>query len=166
MNTAQRTQSRAKRYQADPMALPKFWRPKITPAQQLDAKLVHWDLITRFTDGSADAETLWDWIETGYTYSQIMRMHAEDGTSFTDEAMNAIAEQLAIYPAVIARYGATKRAAFTGPELNIARAAGYVMDGLLEIDRHGIAERAARWSIEQMTKLRRMQAGDVLEVVQ
>lgn len=149
MNTA----SRAKRQYAD-MGLPKFWRPKLAPAQCLSAKIVHWDLVDRFVNGTATYIDLWDWIETGFTYSQIMRLLAEDGTEFTPEAESALAGQLDIYLNVIARYRTTRRVAFNGPELNIARAAAHVMDGLIDMDRHGIALKAAMWSIEQMSRIR------------
>lgn len=134
--------------------LPKFWQPKLATAQCLDSKIIHWDLITRFTDGSATTGDLWDWIETGYTYSQIMLLQQQDGTQFTPEAVGAISDQLDIYASVIARYRTTGRVAFNGPELCTARAAAHVMDSLIDIDRHGIAVRAARWSMAQMDKIR------------
>ena len=140
----------------DPMSLPKFWRPKITPSQQLDCKLIHWDLISRFTSGEANHEDLWSWIETGFTYSQIMRLLVEDGTDFTLEAQEALAAQLESYSAVIARYRTTGRVGFNGAQLNIARAAAHIMDGLIEMDRNGIAVKAVHWSVEQMNKIRGM----------
>lgn len=152
MNSAQRAASRAKRRYQDQM--PKFWRPKLAPSQQLDCKVIHWDLITRFTDGTADREVLWDWMETGFTYSQLMRILAEDGVDFTVEAMQALAEQLDIYQAVAARFQSTGRVGFNGAELLIARAAAHIMDELVELDRNGAAERAAQWSTEQMRRIR------------
>jgi len=150
MNTTHRTASRAKRHD-----LPKFWLPKIDAAQQLDCKLTHWNLFDLIRTGSADSDTLWDWIETGFTYSQMIRLFAEDGTDFTDEAVSALAEQIASYPDVIARYRNTGRVGFNGQQLNIARAAAHVMDGLIEMDRHGIAVKAAQWSVDQMARIRR-----------
>lgn len=134
--------------------LPKFWRPKTPAATIRTARIVHWDLLDRFTNGTATRDDLWDWIETGFTYSQIMRMLAEDGSAFTDESMQAVAAQLESYPEVIARSNRTGRIAFTGPELQAARAAASVMDELIGMDRHGIALRAAQWSEIQMDKLR------------
>ena len=134
--------------------LPKFWQPKLASDQCLDSKIIHWDLVTRFTDGSATTGDLWDWIETGYTYSQIMRLQQQDGRDFTPEAVIAISDQLDIYGSVIARYRTTGRVAFNGPELCIARAAAHIMDGLIDIDRHGIAVKAANWSLAQMDKIR------------
>lgn len=153
MKTAHRTASHAKRQHLN--QLPKFWQPKLDTTQVLDAKLIHWDLIDRFTSGTANVDDLWDWIETGFTLSQMMRLLVEDGTEFTDEAVSALAEQLAIYEAVIARYRTTRRVGFNGAQLNIARAAAHVMDGLIDMDRHGIAVKAARWSMEQMARIRR-----------
>lgn len=135
--------------------LPKFWRPKLAPVVQLDAKIIHHDLVTRFTDGTANVEDLWDWMETGFTYSQMMRLLAEDGTEFTAEAETAIVLQLDMYPAICERLRKTGRIGMTGTELKIARDAAQVMDGLIDMDRHGIAERAAQWSIDQMAKIRR-----------
>lgn len=134
--------------------LPKFWQPKLVPAQCLDAKIIHWDLIERFVSGTATTADLWDWIETGYTYSQIMRLQIEDGTEFTPEALAAMSEQLEIYASVIARFRTTGRVGFSGPELCVARAAAFVMDGLIDIDRHGIAVKAAHWSLVQMDRIR------------
>lgn len=152
MKTAHRKASQAKRQHLT--QLPKFWQPKLDAGQRLDAKLIHWDLIDRFTKGTATHLDLWDWIETGFTYNQIMRLLHEDGTEFTHEALQALAEQLDSYPAVIARYCITGRVGFNGAQLNIARAAAHVMDGLIDMDRHGIAVKAAQWSIDQMKKIR------------
>ena len=152
MNTAQRQASQAKRQYAG--QLPKFWQPRLASSQCLDAKIIHWDLITRFTDGSAVAQDLWDWIETGYTYLQIIELQAADGTEFTPEALAAMDEQVDIYASVVSRYRSTGRVAFSGPELCVARAAAHVMDGLIDIDKHGIAVKAARWSVAQMNKIR------------
>jgi hypothetical protein len=80
---------------------PKFWIPNVDAHQALDAKLVHWDLVTRFTDGTATVVDLWDWIETGLTYLKTMQILAKDGLAFTDDAQVAVAEQLAMYEAVI-----------------------------------------------------------------
>ena len=151
MKTAHRNAARAKRQQA---ILPKFWRPVLSSEVKLDAKVIHWDLVNRISSGAATFDDLRDWIETGLTYSQMMQLLAEDGTEFTAEALDAIAGQIGIYESVIERYGRTGRVGFSGPELLTARAAACVMDGLIELDRHGIAERAAHWSIETMRRSR------------
>jgi hypothetical protein len=49
----------------------------------------------------------------------------------------------------------TGRVGFNGPELCVARAAAHVMDGLIDIDRHGIAVKAAHWSLAQMDRIER-----------
>lgn len=153
--------SRASHYRAPlkrtfPSAdLPKFWRPKLPASVRTTAQIVHWDLITRFTDGTAGAEELWDWIETGFTYSQIAHLLAADGVQFEPVAMNALAEQLDSYEAVIDRFRKTGRIGFDAEQLRIARAAAEVMDALIDMDRHGIAERAALWSIQQMAAMRK-----------
>ena len=134
--------------------LPKFWRPKLAPAKQLTCKVIHWDLVTKFVNGTATASELWDWIEAGYTYGQMMKLFMADGEVFTDAAVSAMAEQLATYEDVIARYRTKRRVGFNAEELRIARAAAHVMDRLLELDRHGVAERATHWSNDQMRALR------------
>lgn len=135
--------------------LPKFWRPKLDESQRLDAQIVHWDLVTRFNNGSATGADLWDWIETGFTYSQMAHLLVADGVELSDEALTAIAKQLDIYEHVAARFRKTGRVGFNARELRIARAAAHVMDGLIELDRHGIAERAALWSTAQTASIRR-----------
>jgi len=152
MNSIHRAQSRAKRH---PASFPKFWQPKLDEDMKRDAQIIHWDLVTRFTDGTATTQDLWDWMETGFTYTQMMRMLAADGMEFTQEAQEALAAQLETYEKVIERYRRTKRVAFNGPEYLIAKAAANVMDALIELDRHGIAERAARWSMAQMANMPR-----------
>ena len=152
MNTAQRQASHNKRQYLG--QLPKFWQPKIDATQALDCKIVHWDLVDRFASGTADKADMWDWMETGFTYACIMQLHQKDGTDFTPEAVDALVEQIAIYASVTARYRTTGRVGFSGPELCVARAAAYVMDDLIDIDRHGIAVKAAQWAIVQMTRIR------------
>lgn len=138
--------------------LPKFWRPKLEPARMATAKIVHNDLVGRLMTGTATRDDLWDWIETGFTYSQMMRMLAEDGVQFTEEAEHALAAQLNTYPSVCERLRRHGRVGLSGEEIAIARVAAGVMDDLIQMDRHGIAERAAHWSNEQMDKIRRSAA--------
>ncbi len=138
---------------AQPRPLPKFFRPKLTADQQLSAKVIHWDLIERFTNGTATGDDLWDWMETGLTYSQMMQLLAADGVEFTSEAERSLADQLLTYPVVVNRLIRTGRVGFAGAELLTARAAAHVMDELITLDRHGIAEKAALWSGDQMKRL-------------
>lgn len=133
-----------------PPALPKFWRPKLTGDQKLDCKLIHWDLIARFASLTAGRDDLWDWMETGFTYGQLARLLVRDGVPITPEAMAAIDAQHAIYETVALRFARTDRAAFTTPELMVARAAAAVFDDLVELDRNGLAQQAALWSMAQM----------------
>ncbi|CAN7450642.1 hypothetical protein LJR066_002826 [Acidovorax sp. LjRoot66] len=146
----------AQRQPVNTSNLPKFWRPKVVGAQLRDCQIVHRDLVSRFADGTADRESLWDWMETGFTYSQMMRLLHEDGEQFTPEAEAALVRQLDTYPAVCARYRKTGRAGLSGAELQIALNAADVMDALIAMDRHGIADRAALWSTRQMETLRRL----------
>lgn len=133
--------------------LPKFWRPKLAPATRTLCSTIHWDLIDRFTTGTADREVLWDWMETGLTYHQFMRYLEMDGTPFTLEAMEAVTEQLAIYESVVARFARTGRVGFSAQELLVARAAAMVFDSLLDLDRNGLLVRAAQWSTETMARV-------------
>lgn len=134
--------------------LPRFWRAKLKPADQLRAGIIHWDLVTRFVDGSATPQILWDWIETGLTYCQMMQLLAIDGLEFQSPAIAAMNAQIESYDSVIARYRTTQRVGFNAAELATARAAAEVMDGLLALDRNGIADQAGRWAVEQMQALR------------
>lgn len=51
-------------------------------------------------------------------------------------------------------YRQTLHVGFSGPDLVAARLAACVMDDVITKDRHGIAEQAGRWSLEQMRSLR------------
>lgn len=135
--------------------LPKFWRPKISTAQVLNARIVHNDLLNRLATGTASTGDLWDWMETGFTYTQMMRLLADDGVQFTDDAIQALLMQLETYEAICARLRRTGRPVLTGPELQIAKQAAAVMDELIDLDRHGIARKAALWSMDQMARIRR-----------
>lgn len=135
--------------------LPKFWRPKISAAQVLNARIVHNDLLNRLATGTASVSDCWDWMETGFTYSQMMKLLAEDGEQFTDDAIHALLMQLETYEAICARLRRTGRPGLSGPELQIAKQAAAVMDELIDLDRHGIAMKAAQWSMDQMARIRR-----------
>ena len=135
--------------------LPRFFRPKLKAADQLRAGIIHWDLISQFTAGSATQHILWDWIETGLTYCQMMQLLTADGLAFEPEAVEAMNAQIKSYDAVIARYRTTRRVGFNAAELATARAAALVMDALLTLDRNGIADQAGRWAVAQMQALRR-----------
>ena len=140
-----------RRYQG----LPKFWRPKLSTDQVLDASLIHNELVRKLSHGEASREDLWDWMETGFTYTQMMRLLMEDGMEFTEDAQLALAQQLESYVAIGERLQRVGRVVLTGPELTNAKDAAAVMDELVKLDRHGVAEQAARWSIEQMGRIRR-----------
>lgn len=147
MKTAHRRAAHAKR------ELPKFWRAPISADQVATCQLAHWDLLDRFTSGRATQGDLLDWIETGFTYSELMRLLEADGTPFTEEAKAAIAEQLETYTGVLERFRTTGRVGFNSAQLLTARAAAEVMDQLIEMDRFGFAVRAALWSNAQMARL-------------
>ena len=139
-----------------PAPLPKFWRPKLEEGTKLHVKIAHHDLVARLADGTATLADLWDWMETGFTYSQMMRMLHEDGECFTQEAEQAIAAQLDTYPAVCQRLRITRKAWLEPAELDIARQAAMVFDALIDLDRNGIAVAAVEWSDAQMASIRRV----------
>lgn len=130
-------------------SLPKFWRPRLTHEQVINAQIVHHDLLETMVSGSASGVVLFDWMETCATYLQMMRLLEKDGTEFTDEAKLTILQALDDTASVAERFRRTKRVGFSGPELMHAREAASVMDELIAMDRNGIAEQAALWSVEQ-----------------
>ncbi|MDR0215926.1 MAG: hypothetical protein LBJ15_18285 [Comamonas sp.] len=152
MNTA-RKQRRA------PVALPKFWRPKLAEGVKLDAKLIHHDLVHRLETGTATVSDMWDWMETGFTYSQMFRLLKEDGVELTEDAEAAIAAQLNSYGAICKRLRQWRKVQLTKAELETARVATQVFDGLIDLDRNGIAVAAAEWSMRQMAQLRKAMPG-------
>lgn len=149
MRTAHRTAAHHKREM-----LPKFWQPKLTKDQVLVCTIAHRDLIDRFTSGKAVASDLWDWVSTGLTYAEMMRLLEADGEQFTQEAKAAIAEHLETFTGVIERFRATGRVGFNSEQLLAARAAAEVMDQLIEMDRFGFAVRAAEYSQAAVNSIR------------
>ena len=150
MRTSHRTQARHKREQ-----MPKWWRPKLDADQVMDCKVLHWDLLDRMTKGGATGQDLLDWIATGFTYSELMRLLDESKVvEFTPEARAAIAEQLDSYPGVMERFRTTGRVGFNSAQLLAARAAAEVMDQLIEMDRFGFSVRAALWSEAAMKRIK------------
>lgn len=152
MNTSHRKASHAKR--STRATLPKFWRPKLDADQVVSCKVAHWDLLARFTSGNATEHDLWDFVHTGLTYSELMRLLEEDGTPFTEEAKAAITEHLETFAGVINRFRTTGRIGFNSEQLLAARAAAEVMDQLIEMDRFGFAVRATEWAMVQTNGMR------------
>ena len=136
------------------IAPPKFWRPKMPSEQSITAKIVHWDLLDRITKGTSDYADMWSWMETGYTNTKLMQLLHADGVEFSEEATQALVDQLEIYVSVSERFKKTGKVGFSGPELLTARAAAHVMDGLMDLDRHGCAARAAIWSLNLMDEIK------------
>ena len=149
-----RHQPGLKPYKAYPL-IPRWFQPKIDKSVQTTCQIYHWENITSITSGSATETLMWDWVESALTCSEMMRLLNKDGTDFTSEAKDAIAEQLEIYPAVVARFRRTGKIGFSGTELNIAKAAAHCMDTLITMDRHGIAWAARQWSNAQMVNIKR-----------
>lgn len=123
--------------------LPKFFRPRLKGERLTEAKLSQWELLTRFTDGSATGEDARDWAETVLTYTRMVTLYENDGTHFAPEAKAAIDRASAHAGDVLQRFARTGSAAFTGPQLIAAREAVAVMDALLDMDRNGIVLQAS-----------------------
>lgn len=144
----------ARKQRRSPAALPKFWRPKLADGVKLDAKLIHHDLVRRLETGAATVDDLWDWMETGFTYSQMFRLLCADGVELTEEAEAAVAAQLDSYGPICKRLREWRKVQLTKAELETARVATQVFDGLIDLGRNGIAVAAAQWSMEQMVRIR------------
>jgi hypothetical protein len=149
----------ARKQRRAPVALPKFWRPKLAEGVKLDAKLIHHDLVHRLETGVATVTDMWDWMETGFTYSQMFRLLQADGVELTEEAEAAVAAQLESYGAICKRLREWRKVQLTKAELETARVATQVFDGLIDLDRNGIAVAAAEWSTRQMAQLRKAMPG-------
>lgn len=103
--------------------IPKFWQPKAAPSRQLTTSIYHWDILSKFTSGEADAQTMWAWIEAALVYSEMTRRFIEDGVPVADEAVQAIDEQLEIVAKVIDRFAIstckdTQRLKPANPQVN------------------------------------------------
>lgn len=141
-----------------PKLVPKFWQPKLPASTKMTVQVIHWDLLQRFTDGTATETELWDWIETGLTYTHMAQLLVQDGVAVSPEAQAAIAEQLATYDSVVARFKKSGRVGFSPPEYLAARAAVQSMDTIIHLDRHGAGLRAALQSSAQMPAIRKKYA--------
>jgi hypothetical protein len=138
--------------------LPKFFQPKSTASRMLTTTIYHWDILSKFATDEADAQTMWAWVEAALVYSEMTRLLIKDGVPVSDEAIQAIDEQLEIVAQVIDRFAATGRVGFSGTELLIARAAGHVMDQLIAADRHGIFHAAYKWAQTEINKMKAVAA--------
>ena len=138
--------------------IPKFWQPKAAPSRQLTTSIYHWDILSKFATNEADAQTMWAWVEAALVYSEMTRRFVAEGVPVTDEAIQAIDEQLEIVAQVIDRFAVTGRVGFSGTELLIARAAGHIMDQLIAADRHGIAWHSIMWARMEIDKMKAVTA--------
>jgi hypothetical protein len=134
--------------------LPKFFQPKSTASRMLTTTIYHWDILSKFATNEADAQTMWAWIEAALVYSEMTRLLIKDGLPVSDEAVQAINEQLGIVAQVIDRFAATGRVELTTSQYEIARQAGYVMDQLIAAERHGIFHAAYKWSQTEINKMK------------
>jgi hypothetical protein len=134
--------------------LPKFFQPKSTASRMLTTTIYHWDILSKFATDEADAQTMWAWVEAALVYSEMTRLLIKDGLPVSDEAVQAINEQLGIVAQVIDRFAATGRVELTTSQYEIARQAGYVMDQLIAAERHGIFHAAYKWSQTEINKMK------------
>lgn len=140
MKSKHRKASKAKR--AALVLMPKWWLPKMEASQKLDTKIIHSDNLTPMTNGTATLEDLMDWMESAYTYTEVIRILRAEDMVLTDEQVAPIAAQMAIHDQIMTRYEKTGRIGFSGLEYSIARAAAELMDNLSELEFNGSHARA------------------------
>lgn len=97
---------------------------------------------------------MWSWVEAVLSYSEMMKLLIKDGVAFTDEAKASLVQQTVIQKAIRDRFTATGLVCFYSNELESARAATFVMDQLISMDRHGIAWAAREYGRVQTEKLK------------
>lgn len=135
------------------ITVPKWFRVKLAPAEQVRCKFAHINLIERFTNGSATKQDMLDWICNALTYARMVQLLADDGQELSACDQQVFAEQVLVIDALVDRYRLHGRVGFSGPELEIARTAAGLMDQVIELDRHGIAAAAGAWAVAQMQRI-------------
>jgi len=128
--------------------------PLKTPESDIrKVQIIHHDLIARFVDGMATSDDLKDLMETWFTYTIMMELYAEEGTTFTDDAKAVMQTLGEILPNLHARHAPPACISLNAQEMDIAKSAAAVMDELIAMDRHGIALRAAIASAARLQQL-------------
>lgn len=125
--------------------VPRWLRPKLTPASITDLGLAHHQNVDAVARGEGTEEILWQMVGGVLTWSRI----AQDMQVGVPE----MEPQLKLMTTLIERYRDTGRIEYTGDELELARTGAFVMDELAkEVDAY-TALQAAVWSEEQTNKM-------------
>jgi hypothetical protein len=125
--------------------LPRGLRPGLTLDQREDLGMCHNVHLDALHAGTADEETLWQWVGSMLTWSKLAQLIRRG-----EPEMAAILE---LATRVIDRYGRTGRIHLEGHEYEIARDGVIVMDMLaIHADRAN-AIQAAEWSEEQVNRM-------------
>lgn len=109
-------------------------------------RLAHNSTLDALHAGDATEATLWDWVESGLTWSRTSQLLGE-GEPEMDQ-------QLELMLSVLERYGRTGRIALKGDEYERARRGVVVMDLLADKVSDVIASEAALWSKAHLDEIK------------
>lgn len=137
---------------------PRGLRPKLAPDQVRDLGLAHWVNVDAIASGTADVDTLWQWLGGALTWWRVATLlHAGQPERYA-EAFAAMSAQCLVGEAVVERWKRTGRVGFSGTEYQTAKDSAQWMDALAEaVDRH-TAIAAAEWSDARINELARKEA--------
>lgn len=124
---------------------PRGMRPRLTHGQRVDLELVHLQTLDDIAHGRATVETLWDWAGSVFTWgraAELLQTGAEE-----------MAEQHHLAVAVCARFKATGRVLFTGPEYQLAKSGVEIMNALAHTVDRPTAVAAAHWSEQRLQQI-------------
>lgn len=131
-----------------PALPPRGLRPRLNAGQTRDLGMVHNINLDAIARGQGDVQLMWDWVASLLTWSRAAELLSD--TAATAEWLG----HLQAGEALVQRYNRTGRVAFTGPELQQARAAVRLMDETAERIDQATASRAAQWSEARLSALR------------
>ncbi|WP_119157456.1 hypothetical protein [Caldimonas tepidiphila] len=114
----------------------------LTVEQIRTIRLAHTSTLDALHSGEASDATLWDWVESGLTWSRTSQLLGEG-----EPEMDA---QLELMLSVLERYGRTGRITLEGGEYEAARRGVMVMDMLADRTTDVVASEAAMWSNAQL----------------
>lgn len=123
-----------------PALPPPGMRPRLSPEQVRDLGMAHWVNLDAIAAGTADVDTLWQWVGGALTWARVAQLLQHP------EALAAMEAQLQACHAVIERWRRTGRVGFSGPDYTAAREACAWMDALAETIDRPRAIAAAEWS--------------------
>lgn len=130
-----------------PALPPPGMRTKLSAQQVRDLGMAHWVNVDAIASGTADVDTLWQWVGGALTWSRVAEMLRHE------ESVAAMQAHMEAVQRVIDRYRRTGRVGFAGPDYQAAKDGAAWMDALAQaIDRHR-AMQAAEWSEQQLQRL-------------